>query len=213
MFPTPVKLRKKDWLYLDVIEDLVSDKCMFCPEIWDNCTASTPKESLSKIWEIACLWGEGWSHQAISHEDGSVWEVHDIYWLDPIHLAVAATLLEQLRRKATVSGKDGIWLDSRWRKKCPGMVSSTLVMEIPGFGISQQYRLCREEEGIAEPCFSQGQIWWHLWRQLNLPWGSCLEHFQSFLLPMQWSALKPKYNICVLSQVLSKSGLDASGPV
>lgn len=55
MFPTPVKLRKKDWLYLDVIEDLVSDKCMFCPEIWDNCTASTPKESLSKIWEIACL--------------------------------------------------------------------------------------------------------------------------------------------------------------
>lgn len=46
--------------------------------------------------------GEDWSHQAMSHEDGSVWEIHGIDSLDPIHLAVAAMLLEKLRRKATV---------------------------------------------------------------------------------------------------------------
>lgn len=37
-----------------------------------------------------------------------LWEIHDIYWLDLIHLAVAAKLLEKLRKKATVEGKDGL---------------------------------------------------------------------------------------------------------
>lgn len=39
------------------------------------------------------------------------------------------------------------------------MVSSALMTEIPGLGILQQQRLCREQGGIAEPCYSQG---WHL---------------------------------------------------
>lgn len=34
-FPAPVKLRGKNELFLDAVEDLISEQCRFCPDILD----------------------------------------------------------------------------------------------------------------------------------------------------------------------------------